>query len=91
MAHMGDFTGHDRRFERQDGSGAPVVVCKVCWDRIPLQRERIEIADGRVYYRCQSCEGSFLVRWEDAVALGAVDARTDPAVEAGADPTGTPA
>jgi hypothetical protein len=43
-----------------------------------LKRERVEMVEARAYYRCPECDASFLVRWEDAVALGVVPPGSDP-------------
>jgi hypothetical protein len=40
---------------------------------VPLDdRERVDIVEARIYYRCPRCEAWFLIRWDDAVALGVV-------------------
>jgi hypothetical protein len=45
------------------------LSCRVCSKRLELQPARVEIVDGRVVYRCQYCEHTFLMRAEDAEAL----------------------
>jgi hypothetical protein len=47
-----------------------------------LKPERVEMVDARAYYRCPECDASFLVRWEDAVALGVVPAVENPDAKA---------
>ena len=37
-----------------------------------LNASQIDITQGRAWAKCGTCEDWFLVRWEDAVALGVV-------------------
>ena len=37
-----------------------------------LEASRIEITQGRAWQKCLTCDDWYLVRWEDAVALGIV-------------------
>jgi anti-anti-sigma factor len=61
----------ERRVARSpSGPGSIFVDCRLCWRRIKLQPERVEIVDGRVVYRCQHCDAPFLVRSDDAASLG---------------------
>jgi hypothetical protein len=62
----------ERRY-KPHADGDPIdAVCRSCWVHIPLLPERVEIIEGRALYHCQKCEQSFLIRWDDAVALGAM-------------------
>ena len=61
----------DRRANRNRApSGAIFVDCRLCWRRIKLQADQVEIVGGTVVYRCQECESPFLVRSDDAASLG---------------------
>ena len=61
----------ERRYHEAPYPGAPITVpCRHCASPNMLDRERIEITNGRSWARCETCEDWFLVRWEDAVALG---------------------
>jgi predicted SprT family Zn-dependent metalloprotease len=45
--------------------------CRLCWQRIRLQADRVErLETGGYAYRCQQCENSFLLRQDDIDALG---------------------
>jgi len=61
---------NDRRNAQRSGTRPIYVDCRLCWRRIKLDPDRIEITDGRIVYRCQHCESPFLVRADDADALG---------------------
>ena len=66
--------GFERRAPRPaDEVDAIGVVCRVCWAHVELDAAGVEVVDGRAYYRCPECGGSFLIRWSDAVRLGCVD------------------
>jgi anti-anti-sigma factor len=61
----------DRRvMKRRAGPRSIFVDCRLCWRRIKLLAERMEIVEGKVVYRCQHCHSPFLVRADDAAALG---------------------
>ena len=60
----------DRRRASRSGTGPIRVDCRLCWRRIELDAERIEIAEGRIVYRCQHCDSPFLIRADDAESLG---------------------
>ena len=45
--------------------------CRTCWERIQLEPSRVERTESGYAYRCQHCEGSFLLRVEDALAIDA--------------------
>jgi DNA-directed RNA polymerase subunit RPC12/RpoP len=45
--------------------------------------ERVELDEARAYYRCSRCEATFLIRWDDAVALGVASQRADQPVDEG--------
>jgi hypothetical protein len=64
------FGRDDRRVPTFDGAATIGVVCRVCWAHVRISRERVELVEGRVYVCCPECTGSFLIRWDDAVALG---------------------
>ena len=61
---------NERRYHTPPPDTELAAFCRTCWAHVVLRADRVEIADGRPYYRCQSCEASFLIRWEDAAALG---------------------
>jgi len=62
----------ERRY-KPHADGDPIdAVCRSCWAHIQLLAERVEIIESRAWYHCQKCEQSFLIRWDDAVALGAM-------------------
>lgn len=62
----------DRRTNpRTAPPGAAYMDCRLCWRRIKLEPERVEIVDYQVAYRCQHCDSSFLIRRGDAVSIGA--------------------
>lgn len=73
-----------RRFvDRRHDTGrieTPIFVgCRHCWERQSLESDRIEFNAGRAWCRCQRCGQWFLVRWEDAVIVGApLDAQSPP-------------
>jgi hypothetical protein len=60
------------------GPSEGLVPCRVCWARIRLQQDRVDIVDARVYYRCQNCGGSMLIRYEDAVDMRVLDVNGRP-------------
>jgi len=44
--------------------------CRLCWKRIKLDPERVEVSNWQIVYRCQLCDSTFLIRTDDAIALG---------------------
>jgi len=42
-----------------------------------LSPARAEVRDGQAYHRCRACNVWFVIRWDDAVALGVVPAQAD--------------
>jgi len=62
-------TQDERRFHPQPTTPPITAVCRTCWAHVELLPERIETIEGRVYYRCQACERTFLIRWADSRAL----------------------
>jgi hypothetical protein len=42
------------------------------------EAERVEMVEARAFYRCPNCYAAFLIRWEDAVALGVARAGNHP-------------
>ncbi|MEY2448470.1 MAG: hypothetical protein QOH79_1946 [Acidimicrobiaceae bacterium] len=61
----------DRRTaHRRPATGSIFLDCRLCWRRIKLRPERVEVVDNTVVYRCQDCESPFLIRWDDAAGLG---------------------
>jgi anti-anti-sigma factor len=61
----------DRRAARRQAAPNSIYMdCRLCWRRITLLPERVQIIDGTVVYRCQHCDGPFLVRSDDAADLG---------------------
>jgi hypothetical protein len=63
----------ERRYHEPPSSGAPLIVpCRHCASANVLDVRRIEISQGRAWQRCDTCEDWYLVRWEDAAALGVV-------------------
>ncbi len=62
----------ERRYKPHADRDPIDAVCRSCWSHIQLLAERVEIIESRAWYHCQRCEQSFLIRWDDAVALGAM-------------------
>ena len=63
----------ERRYHEAPYPGAPTTVpCRHCATVNTLDASRIEISQGRAWQRCASCDEWYLVRWEDAAALGLV-------------------
>ena len=61
----------ERRYHEPPGPGVPIIIpCRHCTTATLLDASRIEISQGRAWQRCDGCEEWYLVRWEDAVALG---------------------
>ena len=59
------------RRSRRPGSTRDVYMnCRLCWKRVQLDPARAEVVDWQVVYHCQECESTFLIRTEDAIALG---------------------
>jgi hypothetical protein len=75
-ARVSDGNLVERRFHPDDpDAGAPCVPCRHCWEHQPLERDRIDIKEGRAWHRCRVCQDWYLVRWEDAVAVMATPAQ----------------
>jgi len=58
---------------RHRGAHTPDDVymnCRLCWKRIKLDPERVEVSNWQIVYRCQLCDSTFLIRTDDAIALG---------------------
>jgi hypothetical protein len=47
--------------------------CRLCWERIRLQLDRVQVLETGFAYRCQRCDNSFLLRLEDILAIGSDD------------------
>jgi hypothetical protein len=47
------------------------MPCRLCYTLIELTPDRLEETSIHVFYRCQSCGGSFPIRREDADAVKA--------------------
>ena len=63
----------ERRYHESPGVGVPIMVpCRHCATPHVLDESLIEISQGRAWQRCDVCEDWYLVRWEDAAALGIV-------------------
>ena len=63
----------ERRYQQPPFPGAPLTVpCRHCAMPNRLDANRIEITQGRAWARCETCDDWYLVRWEDAAALGIV-------------------
>jgi hypothetical protein len=63
----------ERRYHEPPFPGAPITVpCRHCATLNTLDPNRIEISEGRAWQRCTTCDDWYLVRWDDAVALGIV-------------------
>jgi hypothetical protein len=61
-----------------DGSEMPIVApCRRCSQPQLLSPARAEVRDGQAYHRCRACNVWFVIRWDDAVALGVVPAQAD--------------
>ena len=67
--------GLDRRKGARPSGPEVFIDCRACWRRIKLDPTRVEIDNGQVVYRCQSCEGQFAIRESDASGLPAKDVR----------------
>jgi hypothetical protein len=52
--------------------GSIYMDCRLCWQRIRLEPDRVQILHWEYVYRCHYCDMTFLIREEDAVALGVV-------------------
>jgi hypothetical protein len=49
----------------------PVFMnCRLCWERIQLHLDRVEVVETGFAYHCQRCDNSFLLRLEDILAIG---------------------
>jgi hypothetical protein len=58
----------DRRAPRET---TPIVVnCRHCLHHQALYAARMDLEPRKAWYRCRSCENWFVIRWDDAVALG---------------------
>jgi hypothetical protein len=42
----------------------------VCETPVRIRPDGVTISGDQAYYRCPACEASFVIRWEDALALG---------------------
>lgn len=63
----------ERRYHENPYPGAPITVpCRHCFRAQQLEASRIEISQGRAWQKCLACEEWYLVRWDDAIALGVV-------------------
>ena len=68
--------GHDRRTSAKPAApGAVYMDCRLCWRRIRLDFDRVEIVQWEVVYRCPHCESTFLIRREDTDAFRPPDRR----------------
>jgi hypothetical protein len=38
-----------------------------------LSANRVEVRDGKALHRCRACNVWFVIRWDDAVALGVAE------------------
>jgi len=56
----------------------PIVApCRRCSQPQLLSAVRTEVRDGQAYHRCRACNVWFVIRRDDAVALGLVPADAD--------------
>jgi hypothetical protein len=66
-----------------DGSQLPIVApCRRCSQPQLLSATRTEVHDGQARHRCRACNAWFVIRWDDAVALGVVQPAEAPPVAA---------
>jgi anti-anti-sigma factor len=68
---MQELRSPDRRINRTTTSADIFVNCRLCWHRVQLEANRVEISDSQVVYRCQQCDNTFLIRAADAASLDA--------------------
>jgi hypothetical protein len=61
----------ERRYPGSHSALPIVTPCRHCAEPQQLEADRVDIHQGRSWYRCIRCEEWFLIRWDDAVALGA--------------------
>jgi len=61
----------ERRYPGSHSALPIVTPCRHCAEPQRLEADRVDIHQGRSWYRCVRCEEWFLIRWDDAVALGA--------------------
>jgi hypothetical protein len=61
----------ERRYHSSDSDLPIVTPCRHCASPQTLEAARVDIHQGRSWYRCARCDEWFLIRWDDAVALGA--------------------
>jgi hypothetical protein len=50
--------------------GSVYLDCRLCWRRIKLAADRVEIVHWEIVYRCPHCDSTFLIRQQDASTLG---------------------
>ena len=63
----------ERRYHEPPPPGLPLAIpCRHCAMPNVLDASQMDITQGRAWAKCGTCEDWFLVRWEDAVALGVV-------------------
>jgi hypothetical protein len=69
---IGDRAADRSTVERRDLSpDRPLrAQCRHCNEYQDLRSQRVEVDEGRVWCRCERCDEWFLIRWDDAVALG---------------------
>ena len=61
----------DRRTAARPATpGAIYLDCRLCWRRLKLEAERVEVVHWEYVYRCPHCDSTFLIREDDAAALG---------------------
>ncbi len=66
----------ERRYHSDEAEvSTPCVPCRHCWEHQPLDRNRLDLQEGRAWHRCRRCQEWYLVRWEDAVALQVLPVR----------------
>src|SRR5204863_5031694 len=63
---------YDRRTNPRPNSSRVFMNCRLCWDRLKLEAARVERTETGYAYRCPNCENSFLLRYDDVLAIGAV-------------------
>jgi uncharacterized C2H2 Zn-finger protein len=50
--------------------GSIYMDCRLCWRRMKLEADHVEIVHWEIVYRCPHCDSTFLIRQEDADGLG---------------------
>lgn len=66
-------TATDRRFRRTQAAGPTVLPCRVCFEAVEIQPDRVELTELYAFYCCQFCGGSFPIRREDVPSAAAAD------------------